>query len=183
MQAAKAETPWREGLYDVLKEVGVRQVVYVPDAGHATLIKQCHDDPEMKTGYLTNEFEGVGVCAGAWLGGERAVMLMQSSGVGNIINALGLVRSCGIPFFTIVTMRGEWGEFNTWQIPMGRTTEAHLELCGLVCYRCDTPDSVGDTVRAGIRYAYNTNSAVAVLLGQRLIGAKVFEAGRPEGTR
>src|SRR3546814_9662041 len=87
------------------------------------------------------------------------------------------------PLVTLVRMGGEWGEFNTWQIPMGRTTEAHLELCGVACYRCDTPESVGDTVRTGIRYAYNTNSAVAVLLGQKLIGAKVFEAGRPEGTR
>src|SRR3546814_3524392 len=101
---AKAEMPWREGLYDVLKEIGIRQVVYVPDAGHATLIDRCHADPEIKAGSLTNEFEGVGVCAGAWLGGEKAAMLMQSSGVGNIINALGLVSPCGLPFFTIVPL-------------------------------------------------------------------------------
>jgi len=175
VQAAKAETPWREGLYDVLKEVGVRQVVYVPDAGHATLIKQCHDDPEMKTGYLTNEFEGVGVCAGAWLGGERAVMLMQSSGVGNIINALGLVRSCGIPFFTIVTMRGEWGEFNPWQLPMGQATPAVLEAAGVIVNRASVAEEVVEVVRASARLAFSSYAPVAALISQRVIGAKVFK--------
>lgn len=179
MQAATAAggaaAGWREGIYDVLKEVGVRQVVYVPDAGHATLIKQCHDDPEMKTGYLTNEFEGVGVCAGAWLGGEKAVMLMQSSGVGNVINALGLVRSCGIPFFTIVTMRGEWGEFNPWQLPMGQATPAVLEAAGVIVNRASTADEVIDVVAASARLAFNSYAPVAALISQRVIGAKVFK--------
>src|SRR3546814_19491696 len=89
----------------------------------------------MKVGSLTNELEGGGVGAGAWLGGEKAAMLMQSSGVGNIINALGLVRSCGIPFFTIVTMRGEWGEFNPWQLPMGQATPAVPEAAGVTVKR------------------------------------------------
>src|SRR3546814_16203935 len=96
---------------------------------------------------------------------------------------LSLTKTCQFPLVTLVTMRGEWGEFNTWQIPMGRTTEAHLELSGVACYRCDTPNSVGDTVRTGIRYAYHTHYAVAVLLGQRLLGTTVFEAGPPEGPR
>jgi len=174
---------WQDDIYDAFVEAKIRQVAFVPDAGHKDVIRRCLETPSMRAVSMTTEEDGIALLAGAWLGGDRGAMLMQSSGVGNCINMLSLTKVCQFPLVTLVTMRGEWGEFNTWQIPMGRTTEAHLELCGLVCYRCDTPDSVGDTVRAGIRYAYNTNSAVAVLLGQRLIGAKVFEAGRPEGTR
>ncbi len=58
--------------------------------------------------------------AGAWLGGVRGVLLMQSSGVGNCVNLLSLVQECRFPLLMIVTMRGEWGETNPWQVPMGR---------------------------------------------------------------
>src|ERR687888_449308 len=98
------------------------QVGYVPDAGHATLIKALHADPQMKVSVLTTEEEGVALLAGADLGGERGVLLMQSSGVGNCVNMFSLLRSCGFPFVTLVTMRGEWAEFNPWQVPMGQST-------------------------------------------------------------
>ena len=169
------QIPWREGVYDVLKEIGVRQVVYVPDAGHSLLIEKCLADPEMKTGPLTNEFEGVGICGGAWLGGEKAVMLMQSSGVGNIINALGLINSCRMPFFTIVTMRGEWGEFNPWQLSMGQSTPAVLEAAGVIVNRADVPEEVVDVVSSSARLAFNSYCPVAVLISQRVLGAKVFK--------
>jgi len=112
--------------------------------------------------------------AGAWLGGQKSVLLMQSSGVGNTINMLSLMKNCQFPLVTLVTMRGEWGEWNTWQVPMGQTTQGHLELAGVVCYRCSKPEEVKDTVATALRFAYYTNSAVAVLLSQRLIGAKIF---------
>jgi hypothetical protein len=73
---------------------------------------------------LTTEEEGIALAAGAWLGGQRAVLLMQSSGVGNCINMLSLPVNCRMPFLTLVTMRGEWGEFNPWQVPMGTATPA-----------------------------------------------------------
>ena len=109
---------WPEQIFQKLREAGVRQVVYVPDAGHARLIELCHADPGMKTTVLTTEEEGIGVLAGAWLGGERGVLLMQSSGVGNCINTLSLARVCAFPLLMIVTMRGEAGERNPWQVPM-----------------------------------------------------------------
>ena len=65
--------------------------------------------------------------AGAWLGGERGVLLLQSSGVGNCINMLSLPVICHMPLLMLVTMRGDWGEFNPWQIPMGQGTQAALE--------------------------------------------------------
>jgi len=169
------EVPWREGIYDVLKEIDVRQVVYVPDAGHSLLIERCLADPGIKAGPLTNEFEAVGMCAGAWLGGEKAVALMQSSGVGNIVNALGLIRSCGFPLLMLITMRGEWGEFNPWQLPMGQATPHVLEAAGVIVNRAALPEEVVDVVRASAALAFNSYCPVAVLISQRVIGAKVFK--------
>jgi len=99
---------------------------------------------------------------------------MQSSGAGNCINMLSLVRTCGFPLLTLVTMRGEWGEFNPWQTPMGQATQSVLEAMGLVVYRVSAPDEVRETVEAAIRFAFDSQIGVAVLLSQRLIGAKSF---------
>jgi sulfopyruvate decarboxylase alpha subunit len=166
---------WREGIYGVLKELGFRQVVFVPDAGHAHLIERCLADNEIKAGPLTNEFEGVGVCVGAWLGGEKAVMLMQGSGVGNLVNALGLVRSTGSPFLMILTMRGEWGEYNPWQLAMGQAAPAVLEAAGVIVNRVDRAEEVVDAVRASANLAFSSYCPVAVLISQRVTGAKVFQ--------
>jgi sulfopyruvate decarboxylase TPP-binding subunit len=106
----------------VLRRAQVRQVAYVPDAGLSELIALTHDDPEMTVSVLTTEEEGIGVLAGAWLGGQRGALLMQSSGVGNCLNMLALVKTCRFPLLAIVTMRGEWAEFNPWQVPMGQAT-------------------------------------------------------------
>src|SRR3546814_17476450 len=77
------------------------------------------------------EEEGVGLAAGAWLGGQRAVVLMQSSGVGNTINAVAsLISSAQFPMFATVTMRGQWGEGNPWQVPMGPAVGPVLPAVG-----------------------------------------------------
>jgi len=85
---------WPEDIFQILTDHQVRQVAYVPDAGHTQLIKMCHNNPEMKTVVLTTEEEGVAMLAGAWLGGDRGALLMQCSGVGNCINMLSLPRVC-----------------------------------------------------------------------------------------
>ena len=84
---------WPDRLFDTFKRANIRQVGYVPDAGHARLIERCQADPDIRAVSLTTEEEGVALAAGAWLGGERAALLMQSSGVGNCINMLSLARS------------------------------------------------------------------------------------------
>ena len=165
---------WRAQIYAALKREQVIQVAYVPDAGHASLIQAVHADPEMKVTVLTTEEEGVALLAGADLGGERGVMLMQSSGVGNCVNMFSLLRSCGFPFLTIVTMRGEWAEFNPWQIPMGQGTPKTFEHAGFLVYRMDDPADAGPVTEAAVRMAYDGAQPVAVLLSQRLIGAKKF---------
>jgi sulfopyruvate decarboxylase alpha subunit len=165
---------WPDSVYEALVAAGVRQVAYVPDAGHRRLIELAHANPSLATVVLTTEEEGVGLLAGAHLGGQRGVLLMQSSGVGNCVNALALPAECRIPLLMLVTMRGEWGEFNPWQVAMGRATPAALEAMGVIVLRADDADRIVETVRAGAGLAFDSGRMVAVLIGQRAIGAKVF---------
>jgi len=163
---------WRSDIYDVLREQNIEQVCYVPDAGHAALIRYCEADNSMTVVGLTTEEDGVGVMTGAWLGGQRGVLLMQSSGVGNTINALAMPNACRIPFVTIISMRGEWGEFNHWQVPMSRATPGSFDLMGIDVKRCDSPVDVAPTVDAALYAAFASEQKIAILLSQRLIGRK-----------
>jgi sulfopyruvate decarboxylase alpha subunit len=166
---------WPDQIFEMLREADIRQVTYVPDAGHARLIGLCHADHRMKTTVLTTEEEGIGILCGAWLGGERGVLLMQSSGVGNCINTLSLARACAFPLLMVVTMRGEWGEINPWQVPMGQMTASSLRLAGAVVYEVTTPAMAGASVEAAARIAFNGNLTAAVLLSQRMLGTKLFK--------
>jgi sulfopyruvate decarboxylase alpha subunit len=165
---------WPEAIHRALGELGVRQVAYVPDAGHARLIELCQADPAMRAVVLTTEEEGVALAAGAWLGGQRAVLLMQSSGIGNCVNMLALNRVCRLPLLALLTMRGEWGEQNPWQLPMGQNAADVLKAAGVIVQRLDEPQSAAQTVLAAGAMAFEGQVAVAVLIGQRLIGAKSF---------
>ncbi len=165
---------WQSQVYAALQAARVAVLGYVPDAGHAHLIEAAHTDPDMRAIVLTTEEEGIALAAGAWLGGQRAVLLMQSSGVGNCINMLSLPVNCRMPFLTLVTMRGEWAEFNPWQVPMGAATSAVLSAAGVHVRRADSADDVAEIVAASAGLAFDSAVPVAVLLSQRLIGAKAF---------
>src|SRR5437763_12991474 len=173
-QAAENTAAWPEEIFAILQRFDVRQVPYVPDAGHSQLIQRVLGSSTMRGISLTTEEEGVALIAGAWAGGQRAALLMQSSGVGNCVIMFSLVQLFRLPFFTLVTMRGEWGEFNHWQVPMGSTTQAVFELSGIRVMRANTPQEVCEVVEAGAAQAYNACTPTAVLLSQRLFGAKVF---------
>ena len=144
---------WASDVYRVLKAADVRQMAYVPDAGHTTLINLFCADPEVASNVLTTEEEGVAIAVGAWLGGQRSVLLLQSSGVGNCINMLSLPVIGRFPLLMLVTMRGEWAEFNPWQVPMGRATQPALEAIGLRVMRADEPDALAETVEAAAALA------------------------------
>ena len=165
---------WQAQVYAALKAARITQLGYVPDAGHAHLIEAAHADTGMRATVLTTEEEGIALATGAWLGGQRAVLLMQSSGVGNCINMLSLPLNCRIPFLTLVTMRGEWAEFNPWQVPMGSATPAVLTAAGVHVRRAEHADDVAEIVAASAALAFDSAVPVAVLFSQRLIGAKAF---------
>lgn len=163
---------WKIQVYEVLKDFGIQHIAYVPDAGHATAIRLFEADDEVNTVVLTTEEEGIGYLAGAWLGGQHGALLLQSSGVGNCINTLALQACSKFPLLMIVTMRGDWAEFNPWQNPMGQATEAALNLMGVLTWKADRAEDVEELIKGAATMAYQSDQACAVLLGQRLIGKK-----------
>ena len=134
----------------------------------------CQADNEITDVVLTSEAEGAGLALGATLGGQRAALLMQSSGVGNCINTFSLLRNCGIPCVILVTMRGEFADFNPWQVPMGQAAKPALEAIGVKCFPVDKPVEVGETFAAAADLAFHSRVSAAVLVSQRVIGAKGF---------
>ena len=175
MTSAREGGPaWAHRIYEKLRAREVTLFAHVPDAGHRVLIERSHEDPAVRCVALTTEEEGVALVAGADLAGARAVLLMQSSGVGNCLNFLTLMQGGRFPLLTLVSMRGDFGEGNPWQYPMGRATEPVLEAMDVECLRVDHEGDVEPTVEAALTMVFGAGRAVAVLLGQRLIGAKAF---------
>jgi sulfopyruvate decarboxylase alpha subunit len=165
---------WSEPVHSLLHEHKIKQVAMVPDAGHANLIQLCEADKSMQVVRLTSEEQGVSLLCGAWLGGDKGILLMQSSGVGNCINMLSLSTSCQMPLVILVTMRGDHGEFNPSQVPMGNATETVLTAMGVLVRRADTHEAVVEEVAGALRMAFNTCLPIAVLIGQKVTGAKDF---------
>jgi len=177
--APAAEPRWQDQVYDLLRQHGITQFAYVPDAGHIILINRSLADPDVSSIPLTTEEEGVALIAGADLGGARGVLLMQSSGVGNCINMLSLMKNGHFPFLTLVSMRGDFGETNPWQYPMGQAVETVLKAMGVTVFRAERKDEVLSVVNAGIATAFTGGFPAAVLLTQKLLGAKQMFAPKP----
>ncbi|MEE2611957.1 MAG: phosphonopyruvate decarboxylase [Pseudomonadota bacterium] len=165
---------WADKLNDKIRSMDISLFTYVPDAGHSAMINRALADPDVTSVPLAAEEEGVSLLAGAHLGGSRGVLLLQSSGVGNCINMLSLTNIGRFPLVSIVSMRGDYGEQNPWQFPMGQGTQACLEAMGTICLRVETPDDVVPAIEAAVNMAYRSDQSVALLLSQRLIGAKPF---------
>jgi sulfopyruvate decarboxylase alpha subunit len=169
--AAKKKTKtwhWSQDVHRLFRDIGIKQVAYVPDGGLAKLIDLCNADRTMRSVVLTTEEEGVAQMAGAWLGGERGVFFTQSGGVGNCINMLSIIQECRIPLLALVSMRGQWGETIPWQVPMGQGTVAALEAGGVLVHHVDEAEQVAETVHAAAKLAFDANRAVAVIVSQRI---------------
>jgi len=165
---------WQNKLFQILKKEKITIFTYVPDAGHKILIDNAIKDNSINAIALTSEQEGIGIAAGAYLGGSKAVLLMQSSGVGNCINQLSLIKHGQFPFLTIITMRGEYGEGNPWQYAMGEAVIPSLNSIGVQCLRINNEDEVESNIEAALTMVFKAERSVAVLLSQKLIGAKSF---------
>jgi sulfopyruvate decarboxylase alpha subunit len=165
---------WQKNIFDALLALDVRHVAYVPDAGHTDVIQGANEHVRMNAVPLSTEEEGIAVLAGAWLGGERGVLLMQSSGVGNCVNMLSLVKTCQFPLLILVTMRGQEGEPNFWQNPMGSITGDVLSLAGLEVRTIDQRETAGDMVAAAGEQVFKKEKAMALLIEQKVIGVKKF---------
>lgn len=169
---SKSDEQWPVAVYEVLQRAEVNHASYVPDAGHTTLIQQYCENENAIANVLTTEEEGIAVAVGAWLGGQRSVVLMQSSGVGNCINMLSLPVLSKSPLLMLVTMRGEWNEFNPWQVPMGQATQKSLEAIGVTVMRAETGQDLVEIVEQATTMAFDANQQIAILISQRLLGKK-----------
>ena len=172
MKNGQSKKNWQENLFFQLKKEGIRQVSFVPDAGHSKLIDLAVSDPQITAVTLTTEEEGVALSCGAWLGGDKSVLLMQSSGVGNCVNMFSILKSCDFPFLTIITMRGEFKEFNSWQNPMGNATREILQAMDFEIFRVEQSDQVIPIIKNALEKVFLNNSKVAILLSQKFIGKK-----------
>jgi sulfopyruvate decarboxylase TPP-binding subunit len=176
-KSSRAKPTWPNLIHAILKRSGVSQVGYVPDTGHAQLIALCQADNEITDVVLTTEAEGPALALGAALGGARTALLMQSSGVGNCVNTFSLLKNCAVPIVILVTMRGEFNDFNPWQVPMGSITEPALKLCGFLTYRIEREEDIEDILASGCKMAFGGgNLQVAILLSQRML-----DRYKPEG--
>jgi len=165
---------WSGEVFDALKAADVRQVAYVPDMGLKKIIELCIADETMTAVPLTTEEEGVALLGGAWLGGDKGVLMMQSSGVGNCINMFSLTRSCEFPLLMIVTMRGQYKEFNSWQEPMGKNAQSLLEAAGFETRMIDDAAAAGPAVAEAATDVFENNAPRAVMLHQKLMAHKTF---------
>ena len=165
---------WSLDVFRAMQARNITLVCTVPDGGLANLLALVEADGTIGLVTLSTEEEGIGIATGCWLGGGRAIIAMQSSGVGNCINALGLPLAYRAPCLMLVTMRGQWGEFNPWQVPMGQAARPTLEAMGVRCFPVEQPAEVGETFAAAADLAFNSRTSAAVLVSQRIIGAKGF---------
>jgi sulfopyruvate decarboxylase alpha subunit len=165
---------WSDDVFREMRARNIATVCTVPDGGLTQLLNLIEAEPAMRLVTLTTEEEGIGIATGCWLAGGRAMVAMQSSGVGNCINALGLPAAYRAPCLILVTMRGQWGEFNPWQVPMGQATRPALEAVGVKCFPVEHAEEVGETFVAAADIAFNSAVSAAVLISQRVVGAKGF---------
>ncbi|HMK79815.1 MAG TPA: phosphonopyruvate decarboxylase [Xanthobacteraceae bacterium] len=168
------ELSWSDEVFREIKKREIGTVCTIPDGGLTRLLNLIKADKGMRLITLTTEEEGMGIVTGQWLGGKRAMIAMQSSGVGNCINALGLPSAMRAPCLMLVTMRGQYGEFNPWQVQMGQGARPALEAVGVKCFPADQPHEVAPAFIGAADLAFNGGFSCAVLVSQRVIGAKGF---------
>ncbi len=168
------DTDWPKQLFDALVEAGVTLFPYIPDAGNKRLIEYAEAHNGVRPILLTTEEEGVAIAAGADLVAKKAVICMQSSGVGNIPNFLSLVNGGRFPILMMVSMRGDYGEQNPWQYPMGQAVEPILTAMGVLLFRVDCLDDLAPATEAAIAATFKGGNSAALILSQRFLGAKPF---------
>ena len=165
---------WSKLIFDKLVDAGVTLITHVPDFGNDRIVKMADAHNETRSVLLSSEQEGVALCAGADLVGEKAVLCMQSSGVGNCPNMLSLVKGGRFPMLMIVTMRGDYGEQNPWQYPMGQAVIPVLEAMGILTISVERDDDLDAAVTAALSASFSAGQGVALILTQKFLGAKAF---------
>jgi sulfopyruvate decarboxylase alpha subunit len=171
-----AAPPWHAIVQETLKRNDLRLVTYVPDRVLTPLIKAVHEDKFFTAFTCTREEEALAILTGAWMGGMRGVLLMQTSGFATLPNALAsLAVPYQIPLIMIVSERGTLGEFNLGQALVCRTMRPVLDALGIETHTITRHDELEFIVDRSIKQAVATQAPVALILSPLLTGGKVFK--------
>ncbi|HJO74307.1 MAG TPA: phosphonopyruvate decarboxylase [Rhodospirillales bacterium] len=165
---------WSSELFNLFRDGGVTLFPFIPDAGNARLIELATAHNETRPVLLTSEEEGVAVCAGADLVGKRGVLCMQSSGVGNCPNFLSLAKGGDFPILLMVSMRGDYGEQNPWQYPMGQAVDPILHAMGVLTFWVERSEDLKTAATAALSASGKGGQSAALILSQKFLGAKAF---------
>ncbi len=165
---------WAPAVCAGLASSGIRHVVYVPDNPLSHLLRVLgRDHAHVCQTLATREEEAVGIAAGLYLGGVRPAVLMQSSGLGNSANAIAsLLVAYQIPVVFVMSMRGDAGEWNWAQVPLGRAIRPILDALGILHMSVERVDAAESIVRAACETAFSARVPSAVLLPRRLTVAR-----------
>jgi sulfopyruvate decarboxylase alpha subunit len=175
-QRAEALRPWHEIVRDSLKANDVRLITFVPDNVLRPLIEAVQADPFFTVFSTTREEEAVGIVSGAWMGGMRGIVLMQTSGFATLANVLAsLAVPFQIPVMMMVSERGTLGEFNIGQALVARTMRPVLDCLAIEHHTLSRLDEVEFIVDRSIRQAVATQAPVTFILSPLLTGGKVFQ--------
>jgi len=171
--------PWARAVAQGLIDTGVLDVVYVPDNPLSHLVRAVETDhPGVRTTIATREEEAFGIAAGLYLGGRRPAVLLQSSGLGNSINALAsLLVPYRIPALLVISMRGEEDEWNAAQAPMARTVRPVLEALGIRTVTIHDAGSARATLGRTGALAFDSQTPAACLLPRRLTAPETAPDG------
>jgi sulfopyruvate decarboxylase alpha subunit len=171
---ADTAAKWAWELVGALKEYGVKHFVTVPDSILGSILAVAEADPDLRLTSVHREEEAVGVLCGLYLGGERGAMVIQSSGLGNCLNALGsMAMVAKIPFPIIIGLRGELGEFNPAQFAMGRAVPGCLTALGIQHFSISHPEDVPAVVGGAAKSCFAVEEPIGLLLSAQLTGSRV----------
>ena len=170
MSSSPESAPWAAAVCAGLYAAGSRDVIYVPDNPLSHVLGVLGERyRDVRTTIATREEEAFGVATGLYLGGARPTVMLQSSGLGNSINALAsLLIPYQIPALVLISMRGDAGEWNAAQVPMGRAVAPICEALGLPHVTADSPTTAADLVALTGRTAFGTRLPGVCLLPRRL---------------
>ena len=165
-----ATPAWASGVCAGVHAAGSRDVVYVPDSPLSHVLRDFGERfRDVRLVLATREEEAFGIAAGLYLGGRRPAVMLQSSGLGNSLNAItSLVLPYQIPMLMLVSMRGDFGEWNSAQVPMGRAVRSIFDAIGVPHSTVESADAAADTVRLAAATAFDTRMPVACLLPRKV---------------
>lgn len=171
--AHTSERPWAKPLASALLDQGITWIAHVPDEVTGELLDELDAAEHCRVLSVTREEEGVGVLAGVALSSRRGALVIQASGVGNLLNALGsLCVPCKIPLLMVIGERGGLHEFNPCQVPLGKNVETVLAAIGVQSFRLDHVDAAPDMVKGAATLAFSTQQPVALVLTSTLTGGR-----------